>query len=211
MSVNEDPKVDDQSGKVNDKTPDPNDETKVRDAEAVLRKNQELLTNISKIKKENQELLDKLNASQQEKLQAEGKKDELIDHYKKENDVLKGNLNSAVGGFVDRIVNEAFENKARNLGVEKEYVTILYNEFSGSKEFRDPVLESVDKETFKVDKGSFDSYFVKAKEKYPKLFEKKKAHIDDLTPSNDKPKPGRPKQKTEGDLLNDYFKQKGWR
>lgn len=204
---NKDQAADGQSTDVNDKV-EPKNDSKVRDAEAVLKKNQELLSSMAKIRKENDSLLEKINNAEKEKLEADGKKDELIAKYKEEIHGLKGNLTNAVGGFVDRVVNQSFVSKAKELGVDNEYVNILYNEFNNNKEFRDGVLETVNKDTFEIKPESFDSYFNSAKEKYPKLFDKKRVNIDDLTPGGKKPH-GNVK-KTEKDLLDDYFKSKGW-
>lgn len=70
---------------------DPNNEPEIKDPKAVLDKNRELLGKNKNLSTQNKELQDKLAQIEQEKLSAEGKKDELIESLKKKVSDLESN------------------------------------------------------------------------------------------------------------------------
>jgi hypothetical protein len=74
------------------------------------------MAELKKAKAEREALAAALEAERQNKLQAEGKKDELLEAVKRERDDLHGKLKGAVGSFAKARVREVLLGEAQKLG-----------------------------------------------------------------------------------------------
>ena len=88
----------------------------VKNPEAVLAKNKELVALLAKQNKEKQELLSRLQEKEQAQLQAEGKKDELIAILKKEKSEIAKMFAETKAKYAHKSVSSQVALKAKELG-----------------------------------------------------------------------------------------------
>lgn len=124
----------------------------IKDPKAVLDKNRELLGKMKALAAENKEIKEKLSMSHVEKLAAEGKKDELIEAYKRENQAVK-EQHTKMGWNVisSQIAVEAAKKGCVNTStlmkvIDFENASINTTDFSIAREEIELILEKATKE-----------------------------------------------------------------
>lgn len=151
-----------------------NNTEQVKNPEAVLAKNKELLASNAAMKAKLKEFEDAKAAAEQEKLVASGKFDDVIAALRKENAELKEAHKGDVQNFGKQSIRRQMEDVARAMGADKPEVVLKLAETSGI---------SVD-EKFNVDKDAVAAAIAKVKEEVPSLFKKQVPLPKDGTPGN---------------------------
>lgn len=122
-----------------------------------------------KYKSQVDELRQKLTQFEQGQLQAEGKKDELIDNLRKQNSELNSKLSKAVGNFAKSKVYETMLKEASKLGCQDPDLVL--------KAYADE-LETIDfDDSFNPDTEQIRATLTKVREERPYLFSKEAPKI----------------------------------
>jgi hypothetical protein len=126
--INKDLVVDDTTSNQADGQNTENSVQSVKDPEAVLAKNRELLSNLQKEKQSKAELMQRIKEIEQSKLQAEGKKDELIAQLQADIREANGNYNKTKAKYALKTVKSQIALKAKELGcIDTEMLTKAMN------------------------------------------------------------------------------------
>lgn len=111
------------------------------------------LSEAKRAKAERDELLERLTKLEQEKLQAEGNKDQLIDSLRKEKDQLSSKLKTAVGSFARSRIHEALMSEMSKAGCQDPEIVIkAYGSEFDDVEFDDEFTPSRDQIKAMVEK-----------------------------------------------------------
>lgn len=181
----------------------------VKDPNAVLAKNQELLNELRKLKADLGSLKAEKDTLLQEKMQAEGNKEEQIKYWQTKAEEAQGTNQKIVGSFLDRTVKAAFNNAALSKGCKEKYLNVLYNQAKSDQDTWSKVLGSVNKESFEVDNSVLSEVVESFKSNYDDsgFFTRPNAKVDDVTPPSGNFQPAaNNSQKSEDDLLKDLEK-----
>lgn len=146
----------------------------VQNPEGVLNKNRELLNKLKAEQAKRQEIEDKLNQIEQDRLAQAGKKDELIEALRKQIKEKEETFKRTTQSFALKTVRQQVMDAARSMGAEKpELVEKLadLSQVGVGEDF------SVDSEALMIALG-------RVKEEAPMLFKKAVAAPRDGTPSN---------------------------
>lgn len=135
-----------------------NDTVSVKDPNAVLAKNRELLDLVRKEKQSKSELMQKIQEIEQAKLQAEGKKDELITQLQAQMRAAQAELKKTKATYALKSVKDQVKLKASTLGcvdtdllaramdLESLNVSMVDDEFNVDEENLTAQLESIRKQ-----------------------------------------------------------------
>jgi hypothetical protein len=136
------------------------------------------LTEAKKAKARLQELEDENLKMRQSQLEAEGKKDELIEALRKQNAEIQGKLKNAVGSFAYKSVSSEIMDEANKMGcsslnllmkaVESDLKTLEYDD------------------DFKVNRDQVKELLERVKKDEPVLFSKKAPTVKDGIPATPK-------------------------
>lgn len=155
-------------------TPDGNKE-QVNNAEAVARKNRELLAELKKEREAKAEFQKQLDDIETQRLADSGQKDELIkklqDQIKATEEKLKGTTNT----FATKTVKAQLREAARAMGCEKPDLVLKLANLSDI---------SVSTEDFSVDSDSLKGVLEAVKNEAPELFKKQAAPPRDGNPGS---------------------------
>ena len=122
------------------------------------------LSEAKKYKTKVEEIQSQLTQLQQEKLSAEGKKDELIENLRKQNSELNGKLTKAVGSFAKSKVYETMLSEAAKLGCQDP--DLVLKAYSAE-------LDGIDfDDSFNPDREQIRATLSKVREERPYLFSK---------------------------------------
>jgi len=146
----------------------------VKNPDAVLKKNRELLAKLKAEQERNRENAEKLEALEQEKLAQAGKKDELIESLKKQVKEREEKVKGLTQTFALKSVNAQVLEAARAMGCEKPDVVMKLADLSDVTVGDD---FSVDQEALKLALG-------KVRDEVPTLFKKAPIAPKDGTPTN---------------------------
>ena len=181
----------------------------VKNPEAVLAKNQELLEELKKVRADLGSLKAEKDTLVQEKMQAEGNKEEQIKYWQtKAQEAQEGNK-KIVGSFLDRTVKAAFNNAALSKGCKEKYLSVLYNQAKSDEGTWNRVLGAVNKENFEVDSSALAEVVEGFKANYDDsgFFNRPNVKVDDETPPSGNFQPAaNNSHKSEDDLLSDLAK-----
>jgi len=136
------------------------------------------LKDLHKFKAQAKELADKAQALEQEKLMAEGKKDELISQLQKQLNETKSKTSEMQKTFAWDKVQGWLKTKAladgfHNGNIEK-FVSLA--DFSGRNPFRDD-------STFQLEESVLSNVFDELKKEMPGFFGKPSPNVKDITPN----------------------------
>ncbi len=148
----------------------------VKNAEAVLAKNKELLAELNRLKGENKSFLDKAAEAEQEKLMAAGKKDEVIANLQKQITELKTSGQTTQSRYAKTAVEDQILIAARSMGSDKPETVLKLIDQTGI---------TVD-DNFRVNKDQLNAALAKVKEDVPALFRKAAGRMNDLDPQSAK-------------------------
>lgn len=135
-----------------------NDTISVKDPNAVLAKNRELLDLVRKEKQSKSELMQKIQEIEQAKLQAEGKKDELITQLQNQMKAAQAELKKTKATYALKSVKDQVKLKASTLGcvdtdllsramdLESLNVSMVDDEFNVDDENLTAQIESIRKQ-----------------------------------------------------------------
>lgn len=146
-----------------------------------------------------QELTEKLQALQDEKLSAEGKKEELAESYKKKWEEERSKRTTQLRAFADEITYRQFEAEAAKLGcIKAEDLFTLYR----------PRIQELDvDENLKIDANDVRAIIEDAKRERPFYFKKDSPKLStDLPGDVPKPKTKALKDMTIDELKDAYRK-----
>jgi hypothetical protein len=132
-----------------------------------------LLGEKKKIQAAHEEALKRLQSLEQEKLEAEGKKDELLSNYRKQIEELEGKYKSAVGNFAFSSVSGKFTEEALKQGcVDTEILLAVAD------------LKSLDyDDNFQPDLSQIKMMVEEFKKNKPHLFQKAAPNVKDGIPA----------------------------
>jgi hypothetical protein len=150
------------------------DTTQVQNPEGVLNKNRELLNKLKAEQAKRQEIEDKLNQIEQDRLANAGKKDELIEALKKQLKDKEETFKRTTQSFALKTVRQQVMDAARSMGAEKPELIEKLADLSQVGVADD----------FSVDQDALMLALGKVKEDAPMLFKKAVAAPRDGTPSN---------------------------
>lgn len=154
-----------------------NDTTSVKDPNAVLAKNKELLDLIRKEKQSKSELMAQLKEIEQQKLSAEGKKDELIKSLQDELRTVKKDYGSTKAKYASKAVIDQISIKASQMGCINTKDLTKLMDVNG-------LSVSVVDDDYVVDEAALTQELEKAKKERSYLFKQSGPEIRDGTPSN---------------------------
>lgn len=161
---------------VNDTDVNDTESTSVKNPDAVLRKNRELLGSNKKLKDQLTELTDRLKAIESEKLSAQGKKDEQIQLLAKQLGDAQTKAKKMEAHFAYQVVTNKVKAKADQLGCRNSDHLIRSIDLSNL---------SVDAENgFAVADEEINEVLTEAKKSYPYMFEDKTKTVKDRPPVN---------------------------
>ncbi len=148
----------------------------VRNPEAVLNKNRELLGINKKLSGRLAELESMVKATEQEKLSAQGKKDEVIESLRDEISQLKGKIKQKDEAYSWNTIESQVKQYAVKEGcVDPEKLIRLIDDVD---------FESLDVDSrFRINQDDLSRLVSKAKKDNHFLFDGQKADVDDLTPT----------------------------
>lgn len=169
----------------------------IKNPEAVLKKNRELLAKLKAEQDKAKSIQEKLDQIEQEKLAQAGKKDELIDALKTKAKTLEDQYKQATQTFALKSVNSQVLDAARAMGCEKPEVIMKLADLSS-------VTVNDD---FSVDTEALKSALEKVREDVPALFKKAAAAPRDGVPSTGDLKPKLPNQMSIAELKEMYEKK----
>lgn len=157
----------------------------IKDANAVLAKNKELLGLMQKEKQTKNELLQKIQEIEREKLQAEGKKDELITQLNADLKKTKSEYNQTKAKYAMKAVTSQVAAKARELGcIDTEMLTKAMN--------LENLQVTIVDDDFNVDEAGLMSALDEVKKTKTYLFNKAGPVINDTTPGTNIAKTSEP-------------------
>ena len=145
----------------------------VKNPDAVLKKNRELLAKLKEKSEAEQKLKEQLEQIEQDKLAQSGKKDELIDALKKQIRERDEKLKTVTQTFAFKTVDQQVVDAARDMGCTKPEMIKKLADLSG-------VTVSDD---FSVDRDALKLALDKVKEDLPELFKKTPSAPRDGTPA----------------------------
>jgi len=145
----------------------------VKNPDAVLKKNRELLAKLKEKSEAEQKLKEQLEQIEQDKLAQSGKKDELIDALKKQIRERDEKLKTVTQTFAFKTVDQQVLDAARDMGCTKPEMIKKLADLSG-------VTVSDD---FSVDRDALKLALEKVKEDLPELFKKTPSAPRDGTPA----------------------------
>lgn len=169
----------------------------IKNPEAVLKKNRELLAKLKAEQDKAKSIQEKLDQIEQEKLAQAGKKDELIDALKTKAKTLEEQYKQATQTFALKSVNSQVLDAARAMGCEKPEVIMKLADLSS-------VTVNDD---FSVDTEALKSALEKVREDVPALFKKATAAPRDGVPATGDLKPKLPNQMSIAELKEMYEKK----
>lgn len=188
-------------GQAGDASEIENQETKTKETEGVqnpdgvVKKNRELLSKLKAEQERRQEIEDRLNEIEQDKLAQAGKKDELIDSLKSQLKEKEEKFKKTTQSFALKTVKQQVLDAAKGMGAEKPHLVERLADLSD-------VGVSDD---FSVDSESLSIALGRVKEDAPELFKKQVAAPRDGTPSNSVEKKAVPQMNIE-ELKEKYKK-----
>jgi len=147
----------------------------IKNPEAVLKKNRELLAKLKAEQEKAKSIQEKLDMIEQEKLAQAGKKDELIEALKNKTKTLEEQYKSATQTFALKTVNSQVMDYARSMGAEKPEVIMKLADLS---------TVTVN-EDFSVDSDALKLALEKVRDEVPALFKKVPAAPKDGVPAVD--------------------------
>lgn len=136
------------------------------------------LGEVKSLKSKLAEVVEKFEATQQEKLSLEGNKDQLIEALKSKADKAEAEKRKLAGTFVERVLKSQFETEALKHGIAKPEIIHKLVDLNA-------FVDSVDTETFQADEVDIKSTVEKIKEEYPMLFTKESPKINNKTPATE--------------------------
>ena len=145
----------------------------VKNPDAVLKKNRELLAKLKEKSEAEQKLKEQLEQIEQDKLAQSGKKDELIDSLRKQIRERDEKLKTVTQTFAFKTVDQQVVDAARDMGCTKPEMIKKLADLSG-------VTVSDD---FSVDRDALKLALEKVKEDLPELFKKTPSAPRDGTPA----------------------------
>jgi len=145
----------------------------VKNPDAVLKKNRELLAKLKEKSEAEQKLKEQLEQIEQDKLAQSGKKDELIDSLRKQIRERDEKLKTVTQTFAFKTVDQQVLDAARDMGCTKPEMIKKLADLSG-------VTVSDD---FSVDRDALKLALEKVKEDLPELFKKTPSAPRDGTPA----------------------------
>jgi hypothetical protein len=153
----------------------------VNNAEAVAKKNRELLAELKKEREARVESQKQLDAIETQKLADSGQKDELIKKYQDQTKALEEKLKNSTNTFAMKTVKHQLKEAARAMGCEKPELVLKLANLSDI---------SVSTEDFTVDTDSVKTVLEAVRDEAPMLFKKSVAPPRDGTPTTDETKSG---------------------
>lgn len=159
----------------NGQTPGVND-VQVKDPNAVLAKNKELLELIRKEKQSKLEMAQKLQEIEQAKLQAEGKKDELIAQLQSQMKQIQTDFNKTKATYAFTSVKNQAASKAKELGCVDTDLLLKAMDL-------DSLQVNVVDDSFNVDIESLTTQLEQVRKAKPFLFKQAGPVIKDGIPS----------------------------
>jgi hypothetical protein len=133
-------------------TGDNTDKEEIKDPKAVLEKNKELLGKNKTLSTQLKELQDRFSKIEEEKLKGEGKKDEILESYKKKVSDLEGEKNKIGWNFITgQVAVEATKRGCVNTAtlmkvIDLQNASINMDDFTVAKEDIESILEKASKE-----------------------------------------------------------------
>lgn len=169
----------------------------VKDLEGLLKKRDELLAANKRYKKEMSDLQARLEAIEQDKLKAEGKKDELLTTLQKQLKEKDEKLNQVFGSFAKRQLEAQIKTVAIKAGCVDADVIVNLTDLSQFE---------VDDQSFQADESSVTDLVEKFKKEKPYLFQKVAPKFDtrNPNPNQQKNEPLDLKKMSKNELLNLY-------
>lgn len=168
---------------------------KPNNIEALENKNRELLGKIKSEREKREELAARLDAIEQEKLESQGKYQDINKSLKERLAQIEKEKNDSINKFRLNAINSSLKQAALEAGCEKPEAVLKLLE----REEKEMI--TVD-ENYMVDNQTVSPILERIKNEYPMLFKKSSVPVKDLTPGaipNDKPK-------TEADMIGEYIK-----
>ncbi len=155
----------------------------VKDPNAVLAKNKELLSSLQKEKQSKIELMQKMKEIEQSKLQAEGKKDELIAQLQADLRQTQGDYNKTKAKYALKTVKSQVALKAKELGcIDTEMLTKAMN--------LEGLQVNIVDDDFNVDESNLMQELETVRKQKSYLFKQPGPEIRDGTPNTNIAKTG---------------------
>lgn len=171
---------------------------KPNNIELMERKNRELLTELKSERDKRKSFEDRLSQIEQEKLESQGKYQDINKQLKERMAQVEKEKESAIKRFKLNAIESAITTKALEVGCKKPKAVLKL------LEDQDKALIEVD-DSYQVDGTTLSPILDRMKEEYPEFFEKTSPSVKDVTPSRE-PIPTNEKEKTEEEILEDYLK-----
>lgn len=149
----------------------------VKNPEAVLAKNKELLELVKKEKQSKADMMQKLQELEQAKMQAEGKKDELIAQLQTQLKQKDVEVKTKTAKFAFKSVKEQTSRKAAEMGCIDPDLLLKAMDLDALK------VDVVDEDTFSVDLETLTGQLEQVRKTKPYLFKQAGPQIKDGVPS----------------------------
>lgn len=171
---------------------------KPNNIEALENKNRELLGKIKAEREKREELAARLDAIEQEKLESQGKYQDINKSLKERLAQIEKEKNDTVNRFRFNAVDSSLRQAALEAGCEKPEAVLKLLE----REEKEAI--QVD-ENYRVDLQTVNPILERMKAEYPMLFKKSSTPVKDMPPGGIPPQEAKPK--TEHEMLDEYIKK----
>jgi hypothetical protein len=179
-----------------EQTTNPTDSVvKPNNIEALENKNRELLGKMKAEREKRDELEKRLDAIEQEKLESQGKYQDINKSLKERLAAIEKEKQDAVNKFRFNAIDSSLKQAALEAGCERPDAVLKLLEDQEKAEIQ------VD-ENYRVDKTTVNPILERMKAEYPMLFKKTSIPVKDFPPTGIMPT----EKKTEEDILSDYIK-----
>lgn len=168
---------------------------KPNNIEALENKNRELLGKIKSEREKREELAARLDAIEQEKLESQGKYQDINKSLKERLAQIEKEKNDSVNKFRLNAINSSLRQAALEAGCERPDAVLKL------LEREEKALIEVDDE-YRVDTQTVNPILERIKTDYPMLFRKTSVPVKDVTPGNIP----QDKTRTEADMIGEYIK-----
>jgi membrane-bound lytic murein transglycosylase len=149
----------------------------IKNPEGVLAKNKELIELVKKEKQAKADMAQRLQELEQAKMQAEGKKEELIAQLQSQIKQKEAELKTKTAKFAFKSVTEKASRKAAELGCINPELLLKALDLEQLK------VSVVDEDSFDVDLDSLNGQLEQARKSMPYLFKQAGPQIKDGVPS----------------------------